>query len=162
MLLAHRSVVEVRNRQHPSMQGDTSVPLLPKQFGFFKCLEVKSSSSHSSSNSAGPQENKAADTRLCEMFYMKWQHFPRDHQIEWKDTNHRGLWDRGNTTASLAQASGEHCSDWRTRADSREGNKKVAISIISEFLLPDGMCWLLCSSSACQRVRNPQQSSCFL
>lgn len=67
MPLAHISAVEVRNRQHPSRKEDTSVPLCPKQFGFFKCLEVKPSGSHSSSNSAGPQENKAAGTWLCVM-----------------------------------------------------------------------------------------------
>lgn len=57
--------------------------------------------------------------------------------------------------------SGEHWFDWRTRADSWEGNKEVAIFVISQFLLPDGICWLLCSSGAWQRVTNPRWSSCF-
>lgn len=37
---------------------------------FFKCLEVNSSGTHSSSNSAVPEENKAADNRLCTTRYL--------------------------------------------------------------------------------------------
>lgn len=154
MPLAHTSAVEVRNRQHPSRKEDTSVPLCPKQFGFFKCLEVKPSGSHSSSNSAGPQENKAAGTWLCVML-------PHHNSSIFLKTIK--LSERTQITevsgAPLAQPS---CFDWRTRADSWEGNKQVSISVIDELLLADGIPGLLCSSSAWQRVRNPWQSSCSL
>lgn len=64
-------------------------------WGFFKCLEVKSSGANSSTDPAGPQENEA----LWNVASMQQQRFPKNHQTEWKDTNHRALWDRSNTPA---------------------------------------------------------------
>lgn len=70
--------------------------------------------------------------------------------------------------------------DWRTRAPTNsnrdssptagappglaadwEGNSKVTISTTSQVLPPGDICWLLFSSSAWQRARNPWQRSGF-
>lgn len=124
---------------------------------------MKSSGTHSSSNSAGPQENEAADTRLCVMLpHCSSRIFLKTIKL----SERTQITEVPGTEATLLHPwhnpSGEQWFDWRARADSWEGNKKGAISIISEFLLPDGICWLLCSSSAWQSTRNPQGNSCLL
>lgn len=134
-----------------------------KAIWFFKVLGGEALSTHSSSNSAGPQENKAADTWLCVMLP---QHNSSIFLKTIKLSERTQITEVSGTEAiplhPWHNPSGEHWFDWRTRADSWEGNKEVSISVIYEFLLADGICWLLCSSSAWQRVRNPWQSSCFL
>lgn len=48
-------------------------------------------------------ERSSRYSALCNVTSLQQQNFPKDHQIEWKDANHRGPWDRSNTAAPLAQ-----------------------------------------------------------
>lgn len=119
---------------------------------FLKCFEAKSSGTHSSSNSAVPEENKAADNQLCttRLPHCIGSIFQKDYQIEWKDRNHRGLWDRSDTVHFLAQLKGWAPVLTEGQGQSTGKETEVAISTTSQFLIPEGMRWLLCSSSAWQ------------
>lgn len=79
---------------------ETSVTLFPKKFGFFKCLEVTSSGTHSWATG----EQSSRYPALCNVTSCNGTVFlNKDHRIKWRDTYHRGLWDRNNTVAPLEQ-----------------------------------------------------------
>lgn len=48
-------------------------------------------------------EQSSRHLALCSVNSSQQQHFPKDHQAEWKDTDLRGLWHSSNPAAPLAQ-----------------------------------------------------------